>query len=186
MDITVFPSRDFTSMEGFAPNADVLIQVRRSGVVSDAVGRTDAAGFIEVNHPGGVCWRNTTPDIVAGDTIRVTYRDTSNNRNLVPVPVQGSGAAINTQNVTATQASEPGDGTVVIRGTAALAGGGRIPLNRLEVRIVNPDSSIRRPVALASATSGPTVLADASMESMETRSPAQEEHLLTMAQPAIT
>jgi hypothetical protein len=76
MDIQVFPSRDFTSVAGFAKNADVLIQVRRSGVVSDAVGRTDATGSIEVNHPGGVCWRNVTPDIVAGDTIRVTYRDT--------------------------------------------------------------------------------------------------------------
>ena len=139
MDVTVFPSRDFTSIAGFAKNADVLVQVRRGGVVSDAVGRTDATGLIEVNHPGGVCWRNITPDIVAGDTVRVTYRDTTNNRNLVPPPVKDSGAATNTQNVTATQASEPGDDTVVVKGNAVLAGGGRIPLNRLEVRIVNPE-----------------------------------------------
>jgi hypothetical protein len=76
MDIQVFPSRDFTSVAGFAKNADVLIQVRRSGIVSDAVGRTDATGAIEVNHPGGVCWRNVTPDIGPGDTVRVTYQDT--------------------------------------------------------------------------------------------------------------
>jgi hypothetical protein len=139
MDISVFPSRDFTSIAGFAKNADVLVQVRRGGVVSDAVGRTDAAGAIEVNHPGGVCWRNITPDIIAGDTVRVTYRDTNNNRLLVPAPVKDSGAATNTQNIMATQAYEPGDGTVVIKGNAALSGGGRIPLNRLEVRIVNPE-----------------------------------------------
>jgi hypothetical protein len=139
MDITVFPERDFVSIEGFAKNADVLVQVRRGGVVSDAVGRTDANGFIEVNHPGGVCWRNVTPDIIPGDTIRVTYRDTNNNRALVPVPVKDSGAALNTQNVKATQAFDAGDGTVVVKGSAVLPGGGRIPLNRLEVRIVNPE-----------------------------------------------
>ena len=139
MEVTVFPSRDFTSMAGFAKNADVLIQVRRSGVISDAVGRTNATGSIEVNHPGGVCWRNITPDIVAGDTVRITYRDTANNRNLVPPPVKDSGAATNTQNVTVAQAFETGNDTVVVKGNAILPNGSRIPLNRLEVRIVNPE-----------------------------------------------
>jgi hypothetical protein len=139
MSVTVFPSRDFTSIEGFAKNADVLVQVRRSGVVSDAVGRTDATGLLEVNHPGGVCWRSVTPDIIAGDTVRVTYRDTANNRSLVPAPVSASGAATNTQNIMATQAFEPGDGTVVVKGSAILPNGNRIPLARLEVRIVNPE-----------------------------------------------
>ena len=139
MDVTVFPSRDFTSMEGFAKNADVLVQVRRGGLVSDAVGRTDSTGSLEVNHPGGVCWRTVTPDITAGDTVRVTYRDTTNNRSLVPPPITGSGAATNTQNVTATQAYQLADGTVVVKGKAILASGSRIPLNRLEVRIINPE-----------------------------------------------
>lgn len=63
-EITVFPERDFTLVSGFAPNADVLVQVRRSGAVSsDAVGRTDTTGFLEVNHPSGVCWRNVTPTL---------------------------------------------------------------------------------------------------------------------------
>lgn len=139
-EITVFPERDFTSISGFAPNADVLVQVRRSGTVSsDAVGRTDATGFLEVNHPGGVCWRNVTPDIVPADVVRVTYRDTSNNRLNVPTAVIGSGAAATTQNVTAAQAFDAGNGTVVIKGKAQLANGSRIALNRLEVRIVNPE-----------------------------------------------
>lgn len=139
-EIVVFPERDFTSISGFAPNADLLVQVRRSGAVSsDAVGRSDAAGFLEVNHPGGVCWRNVTPDIAAADVVRVTYRDTSHNRLNVPTAVIGSGAAATTQNVTATQAFDAGNGTVVIRGKAQLANGSRIALNRLEVRIINPD-----------------------------------------------
>ena len=139
MDITVFPERDFVSVAGFRPNADVLIVVRRSGQVGEASGRTDAAGVIEVNHPGGVCWKNVTPDILPGDTIRVTYQDTKNNRTLVPIPVKDSGAAVNTQFVKAAQAFDNGDGTVVVKGSAVLANGNRIPLNRLEVRIVNPD-----------------------------------------------
>lgn len=56
----------------------------------------------------------------------------------MPVPLKDSGAATNTQNVTATQAFQPGDGTVVVKGSASVPAGGRIPLNRLEVRIVNP------------------------------------------------
>ena len=136
--ITVFPERDFTSIEGFRPNADLIVQIRRAGVVADAVGRTDGNGFLEVNHPGGVCWRNVTPDIVAGDTVRVTYRDTPNNRTLVPALI-GSGGATNTQNVRAAQAVDSGNGTVVIKGSALLPNGSRIPLNRLEVRIVNPE-----------------------------------------------
>ncbi|MFC5512234.1 hypothetical protein ACFPOU_13995 [Massilia jejuensis] len=139
MDITVFPSRDFASIAGFSNNADVLVQVRRGGVVSDAVGRTNAMGAIEVNHPGGVCWRTVTPDITAGDTVRVTYRDTANNRTLVPPPVAGSGAATSTRNIVATQAFDPGDDTVVIKGKAILPSGSRIPLTRLEVRIVNSE-----------------------------------------------
>lgn len=139
-EITVFPERDFTSISGFAPNADVLVQVRRAGVVSsDAVGRTNADGFLEVNHPGGVCWRNVTPDIVPADLVRVTYRNTSHNVQNNPAVVIGSGAAATTQNVTATQAVEAADGTVVIKGKAQLANGSRIPLNRLEVRIINPE-----------------------------------------------
>lgn len=138
-DITVFPERDFTSIEGFVPNADLLVQVRRGNVVSDAVGRTDATGFLEVNHPGGVCWRTVTPDIVPADVVRVTYRDTNHNRLNVPTVVIGTGAATTTQNVTATQAFDAGNGTVVIKGKAQLANGNRIPLNRLEVRIVNPE-----------------------------------------------
>lgn len=136
--ITIFPERDFTSLEGFRPNADLLVQVRRAGIVADAIGRTDGSGFMEVNHPGGVCWRNITPDIGPGDTVRVTYRDTSNNRNLVPALI-GGGAAANTQNIRAIQASDNGNGGVIIKGSALLANGNRIPLNRLEVRIVNPE-----------------------------------------------
>ena len=145
-DITVFPERDFTSISGFAPNADLLVEVvRPNAPIITAEGRTDATGFLEVNHPGGVCWIGTTPDIAPADMVRVTYRDTSNNQSLMPAPTAGWGSATTTQNVTATQAVVVQQGTapnitytVVVKGQAQLAGT-RIPLDRLEVRIINPE-----------------------------------------------
>jgi hypothetical protein len=137
--ITIFPERDFLSAEGFVPNADVLVQVLRNGVLSDAEGRTDGSGLLEVNHPGGVCWRGVTPDIGPADVVQVTYRNTANNSALPVPPLFGAGSAAVTQNVSAAQAYDAGDGTVVVKGKAQLADGTRIPLDRLEVRIINAD-----------------------------------------------
>jgi hypothetical protein len=137
--ITVFPERDFISAEGFVPNADLLVQVLRNGVLSDATGTSNASGLLEVNHPGGICWNKFTPDIGPADVVQVTYMDTGKNRALVPSPVAGAGSAVITQNVTATQAYDAGDGTVIVKGKAQLADGSPIPLDRLEVRIINKD-----------------------------------------------
>ncbi len=145
-DITVFPERDFTSISGFAPNADLLVEVvRPNAPIITAEGRTDATGFLEVNHPGGVCWIGTTPDIAPTDLVRVTYGGTEHNRLNNPTVAIGSGSATTTQNVTATQAVLVQQGTapnitytVVVKGQAQLAGT-RIPLDRLEVRIINPE-----------------------------------------------
>jgi len=96
-ELIVFPERDFVVVDGFAPDADVIVAVLRDGtLVADAVGRTDDAGFLEVNHPGGICWRALTPDIVPGDIVQATYDDTPNNilQGLTP----GSGAAVATAN----------------------------------------------------------------------------------------
>ena len=147
--VIVFSERDFTSISGFTPNADLSVQLIRkdaSGtdqVVGDAAGRTNDAGLVEVNHLGGVCWNTVTPDIVAADTVRVTYRDTAANRTLVPTLI-GSGAATTTQNVTAKKAVQARDalgnptGTVVITGRALQGDGTPSPISQIEVRILNP------------------------------------------------
>ncbi len=147
--VIVFSERDFASISGFTPNADLSIQlVRKDGsgidsVVGDAAGRTDNTGFVEVNHLGGVCWNTVTPDIVAADTVRVTYRDTTDNRASVPALI-GSGAATTTQNITAKKAVEgrdalgKPDGTVVITGRALQGDGTPSLVNQIEVRILNP------------------------------------------------
>ncbi|MBA2961979.1 MULTISPECIES: hypothetical protein [Ramlibacter] len=137
--ITIFPQRDFVSIEGFAPNADLLVQVLRGGVLSEATGRTDSSGLLEVNHPGGVCWNTVTPDIGPADVVQATYRATANNQAIVPAVVLGSGAAAVTKDVAASQAFDAGNGTVVVKGTARQPDGSPIPLANLEVRIINPD-----------------------------------------------
>lgn len=142
-DAIVFTMRDFVSISNLLPNADLRIDAIRkdsqqnSVVVGTANAKTDANGFVEVNHPGGVCWDKVTPDVVANDLIKVTYKSTST------VATQTL-----TQNVTASQAAIveiPVAGTtskinaVTVRGTAQLASGAPIDLNLMEVRIINPE-----------------------------------------------
>jgi hypothetical protein len=125
-DVTVFPSRDFVVADLYEPNTDLFFKVVRNGhTVGSARGTTDAAGLLEVNHPGGVCWTGQTPDIKAGDQVIVT-------------DAQGNGDAVSTSDVFATGARIVGN-TVVVEGTAKQADGQPFPLERLEQRIINPD-----------------------------------------------
>jgi hypothetical protein len=146
--IEVFPARDFVLIDGYADDADVLVQVRRgNSVVGVTRGRTShpdpilqrAGGFLEVNHPGGVCWQDVTPDIVGYDVVQVTYDNTAHNQALQSAGalVIGSGAATRTAAITVQKAAIIGE-TVVIKGKA-LQGITPIPLARIEVSIRNKD-----------------------------------------------
>ena len=71
--VSGFVSRDFVSSSGLVPNTPVKMQVVRHNVV---VGQSEdffvgADGIAETNHPGGACWVGVTPDIRAGDRVRV-------------------------------------------------------------------------------------------------------------------
>ncbi len=57
-DITAFPQRDMVVADGYAPNTKLNITVRgEDGTLEGrAIGTTDRTGFLEVNHPGGICW----------------------------------------------------------------------------------------------------------------------------------
>ena len=131
--IIAFPVRDFVSASGYAPDDRPIVQVLRGGVVigtSDAVTPADdpkTAGFeglVEVNHPGGGCWQGVTPDLRAGDVVRVMT--TSDTGDSTPVA-----------DVTVTQpATQTAPGTVVMKGTAVSPAGGQIPTDQLEARIV--------------------------------------------------
>ncbi|MFE4836378.1 hypothetical protein ACFRAU_17065, partial [Arthrobacter sp. NPDC056691] len=131
--ILVFPVRDFVSASGYARTDVATVQVLRGGAVigsaANLIPQDDPAtpgfdGLVEVNHPGGGCWDGVTPDIRTGDVVRV-------------LTAPGVGDETFTANVTVTQqATKTGPGTVVMKGTAVAPGGGQIPIDQLQARIV--------------------------------------------------
>ena len=130
--IIVFPLRDFVSAAGYASSDRPTVEVVRGGAVvgtaSNLVPQDDPDtpgfdGIVEVNHPGGGCWR-ITPDIRPRDVVRVLTAPGT----VTPTP---------TANMTVTQsATKTADDTVVIKGTAVTATGARIPLAQLEARVI--------------------------------------------------
>lgn len=128
--ITVFPERDMVSAEGYAAGDRPTIQVLRGGaVIGTASNLVPVAGIVEVNHPGGGCWEGTTPDIRSGDVIRV-----------LTAPDVGDQTFVG--NVTVTQpATKVNATTVVMKGTAVASGGGQLPADQLEARVVAANQS---------------------------------------------
>jgi hypothetical protein len=144
--ITVFPVRDFVSAEGYASTDRPTIEVLRGGaVIGTAPDLVPVNGIVEVNHPGGGCWQGVTPDIRPGDVIRV-------------LTAPGVGDQTFTANVAVTQpATKTAAGTVVMKGTAVAPGGGQIPVDELEARIVAANQSFAvngRRTLRASSTAG--------------------------------
>jgi hypothetical protein len=126
--IIVFPERDFVSAEGYDPAGGVVtVSVIRGGaVVSVAHVTPDRFGLVEVNHPGGGCWEDVTPDIRPGDVVRTTTAAGVSDQTTVA----GVTAALPVQ-IDAT--------TVQVHGTAQDAAGAQLPLNQIEQRLLNPD-----------------------------------------------
>ena len=83
-NIEIFPKRDMVAIEGYGEYAGKTAEIavlRNGAVVGSARGTVDGTGFLEVNHPGGVCWGagtdlEVTPDIRGNDEIRVDFLDT--------------------------------------------------------------------------------------------------------------
>lgn len=129
--IISFPERDFVSAEGYDQNDRPIVKVIRNGATiatSTAVEPVDDPstptfdGVVEVNHPGGGCWENSTPDILPGDKIQIET-------------APGVGDATTTANVKAEPARLEG-GNVVVRGTAFNLDGTPMPLDQVEQRII--------------------------------------------------
>jgi large repetitive protein len=130
---TVFPDRDFVSAEGYGNHKDMRITVLRNGVpIGHATGTTDDEGIIEVNHPGGVCWSGTTPNIIAGDKVVIAEDG---------APVD-TGDAVTVSNVAAAAAIKEtdalGNSRVIVKGRALNADGSPMDLGNVEQRVVNP------------------------------------------------
>ncbi len=134
-NLTIFPERDFISMGDFPANKPMEVEVTRGGVVvGSASGVTDNTGTLEVNHPGGVCWANSTPDLLPGDVVAVFEKghpETAVGQSTIDVTAQaGTAMALDADGVM---------NDFVVHGTAADALGARLDLANVEQRVVNPD-----------------------------------------------
>lgn len=125
---TVFPERDFVSVEGYNKNEALSLRLVRNGVtIATASGHADADGLFEVNHPGGACWDNFTPDVLPQDQVVI-------GKTGDPADV---GEAVVTADVHAQRAVVEGS-SLVVRGTAFDADGSPMDLASVEQRIINP------------------------------------------------
>jgi hypothetical protein len=130
-----FPQRDFISGDGYSESeGPVIVTVVRNDVTiatSTPVTPQDDDktpgfdGIVEVNHPGGGCWDNTTPDILPGDEIVTTTHNGT-----------GKAEGTTTSNVTASPAELDLAGNVVVHGTAQDAAGDPLPLDEIEQRLI--------------------------------------------------
>jgi hypothetical protein len=126
-----FPSRDFISADGYTDAAKVSFFVIRNGnVVASAEDITPQGptGLVEVNHPGGGCWTGNTPYLQPGDVLQTKSKDASGNIILIDQTTLAD--------VTAQRPVQTGAGTVEIHGTATASGGGQIPVDQIESRLV--------------------------------------------------
>jgi hypothetical protein len=131
--LTVFPDRDMVVLDGYnEKNTPFDIYVfRGDGVqIGKASGTTDDDGVLEVNHPGGECWQDFTPNIMGGDVVVVTPKG---------APV-ADGEAMTVQTLDAAPAEADAlTGDVIVKGTAKSPDGSPLDLANVEQRIVNPD-----------------------------------------------
>jgi hypothetical protein len=134
-DIISFPSRDFVSASGYDISQPVTVEVVHpdgtvAATVKDVMPKEDPTtpglGLVEVNHPGGACWVGVTPDIRAGDAVRITNQTT------------GAVDTSTVRNVTAQRPAQTAPDTVQIHGTAQDAAGNPLPVAELEQRLVVP------------------------------------------------
>jgi hypothetical protein len=150
-DVISFPSRDFVSASGYDINQPVTVEIVHpsgvvAGTVKDVTPKEDPAtpglGLVEVNHPGGACWVGVTPDIRAGDVVRITNQ------------VTGAVDTSIVRNVTAQRPVQTAADTVQIHGTAQDAAGNPLPVAELEQRLVVPgDAFIKNARRTLRATS---------------------------------
>jgi len=117
-NVTVFPDRDFVSVEGYAAHAGetALVKVTRPGAgvigsATDVVSGGDVA--FEINHPGGVCWGagttdKVTPDLQPGDVVSITFPNGSGDETTVSDAMVTGDMALSGTTLTVTGHVGPG------------------------------------------------------------------------------
>ncbi|GAA2172597.1 hypothetical protein GCM10009784_03640 [Arthrobacter parietis] len=134
-NVEIFTKRDMVAIEGYTAQAgqDATIKVTRDGnLIGIAHGVVDATGFLEVNHPGGVCWDVVTPNITGKDVVSVEFADGSGDGANAGTAVITS---VTREDLPATDIAGDVEGRVVVKGTY----GTDVDTARMGVEIVNPD-----------------------------------------------
>jgi hypothetical protein len=114
--VFVLKNDSIVEVEGLVPGEDTLVQVLRNGVVVGSVDQpaSNPGGTLIINHD--LCWDNFTPEILPGDTVRVTT-------------AQGVDT-VRVRNISADEGPTPaGAGSFTIRGTITP----RVPVGQLQV-----------------------------------------------------
>ena len=137
--INVFYHRDFVQGSGFQAGDLVTVEALRNntviGTAANVVPTDDPTtgpfdGLVTINHPGGACWDNFTPDLQRGDVIRTTITNAPS----------GSTTAVDTTPIAdievTKQAFQSGPGQVQIKGFAADAQGNPLPIDQIQQRMV--------------------------------------------------
>ncbi|MDQ4086190.1 MAG: chitobiase/beta-hexosaminidase C-terminal domain-containing protein [Actinomycetota bacterium] len=129
---TVFVLKDdsIVEAEGYAPGENLLVEVRRNGVVVGSVEgpASDPGGTFIINHD--VCWDDFTPQILPGDVVTVA---SSGGVERVPVT-----------DIHVTQGPRRIGSTFTIKGRVV---GPRIPVDQLQVEARTNDPIRFRPIA---------------------------------------
>ena len=135
--LDAFPARDFLSADQQQPGDTVVFEVTHSAARG---GQTIASkpfvvgedGLAEVNHPGGTCWDVVTPNIVAGDIVRVVVVASQDATRV------GTADQTTVANITAGRPANPSPGTITVKGTAKSADGTQFPDDAIDGRLVAP------------------------------------------------
>jgi hypothetical protein len=155
--IITFPSRDFVSIGGMFATDKVDVQVFRKGIeIAHALGATQIAGLIDVNHPGGYCW-NQTPELRVGDIVRTTAKNPDGTiRQVDQTHVMG----VVCQLPVMLQDDDPNtsafEGIVELHGVAQGLDGRAVPIDQLEARMVIKNDLFDRNAA-RTLRAGPTL-----------------------------
>lgn len=131
--ISAFPSRDFVSAEGYNDLDRVIVKViHPDGTIRStdpAAPLAPSGGIVEVNHPGGACWWNVTPDLRAFDIVQI---------DVVSGPDAGRSDAVTVSNLRVHRPVQTGPTTIQVHGTAQDVAGNPLPLGSIECRLLSP------------------------------------------------
>src|SRR5215218_7122087 len=121
--LTAFPSRDFVSEDGLTPGDTVVFEVTHSqarggATIASKPFLVGDDGLAEVNHPGGTCWDVATPNIVAGDTVRVVVVDSTDEDGDGVGDRNGNADVTHVADIVAGRPVNTAPGTITLKGTA--------------------------------------------------------------------